>query len=76
MGIEATSPAALIDAGHPPPLPVASGRRRAPLAIGVIAPPYFPLPPSGYGGIERVVALLVDGLVDRGHDVTLFAAAG
>ncbi|MGH2739469.1 MAG: glycosyltransferase family 4 protein [Actinomycetota bacterium] len=31
------------------------------------------VPPAGYGGIEWVVALLADGLVDRGHDVTLFA---
>jgi glycosyltransferase involved in cell wall biosynthesis len=32
------------------------------------------VPPSGYGGIEWVVSLLADGLVDRGHDVTLFAS--
>jgi glycosyltransferase involved in cell wall biosynthesis len=31
------------------------------------------VPPKGYGGIEWVVSLLTDGLVDRGHDVTLFA---
>jgi len=34
------------------------------------------VPPPGYGGIEAVVDLLCDGLVDRGHDVTLFAAPG
>jgi glycosyltransferase involved in cell wall biosynthesis len=32
------------------------------------------VPPSGYGGIEWVVSLLADGLVDAGHDVTLFAS--
>ena len=32
--------------------------------------------PSGYGGIERVVSVLTEGLVAAGHDVTLFAAAG
>jgi glycosyltransferase involved in cell wall biosynthesis len=39
----------------------------------VLSPPWFPVPPSGYGGIEWVVSLLADGLVDAGHDVTLFA---
>jgi glycosyltransferase involved in cell wall biosynthesis len=44
--------------------------------IALIAPPWYTIPPSGYGGIEWVVALLADGLTDRGHDVTLFAAPG
>jgi glycosyltransferase involved in cell wall biosynthesis len=42
--------------------------------IAVLAPVWFPVPPTGYGGIEWVVWLLADGLVDAGHDVTLFAA--
>ena len=46
------------------------------MRIAQIAPPWFPVPPSGYGGTERVVALLADGLVSRGHDVTLFASGG
>lgn len=54
--------------------PAVSTRR--PLRIGVIAPPYFPVPPNGYGGTERVVAATVEGLVAVGHRVTLFAAAG
>jgi glycosyltransferase involved in cell wall biosynthesis len=33
----------------------------------------LPVPPPGYSGTERVVAALVDELVDRGHDVTLYA---
>jgi glycosyltransferase involved in cell wall biosynthesis len=41
-----------------------------------IAPPWFTVPPTGYGGIERVVAALSDGLVDAGHDVTLLASGG
>jgi glycosyltransferase involved in cell wall biosynthesis len=45
-----------------------------PLRIAVVAPPWFPVPPTGYGGIESVCAGLVDGLVERGHDVTLIAA--
>jgi len=40
----------------------------------VLAPPWFAVPPSGYGGIEWIVWLLADGLVDHGHDVTLFAS--
>jgi glycosyltransferase involved in cell wall biosynthesis len=44
--------------------------------IALIAPPWYTIPPSGYGGIEWVVALLADGLSERGHEVTLFAAPG
>jgi glycosyltransferase involved in cell wall biosynthesis len=44
--------------------------------IAQIAPVWFAVPPSGYGGIELVVSLLTEGLVDRGHDVTLFASGG
>jgi glycosyltransferase involved in cell wall biosynthesis len=44
--------------------------------IAQVAPPWYTVPPSGYGGIELVVSLLTDGLVDRGHDVTLLAARG
>jgi glycosyltransferase involved in cell wall biosynthesis len=42
--------------------------------IGLIAPVWFPVPPTGYGGIEWIVWLLADGLVDAGHEVTLFAS--
>jgi glycosyltransferase involved in cell wall biosynthesis len=41
--------------------------------IAQICPPWLAVPPKGYGGIEWVVALLADGLVEAGHDVTLFA---
>jgi glycosyltransferase involved in cell wall biosynthesis len=47
-----------------------------PLRIALVAPPFLPVPPPGYGGIERVVSLLAEGLVALGHDVTLFAAKG
>jgi glycosyltransferase involved in cell wall biosynthesis len=46
------------------------------MRIAIVAPVWFPVPPSGYGGIELVVSLLADGLVDHGHDVTLFASGG
>ena len=32
----------------------------------VVAPAWFPVPPTGYGGIEWVVWLLAEGLVDGG----------
>lgn len=44
------------------------------MKIAQIAPPWYPIPPTGYGGIELVVSLLADGLVDAGHDVTVFAS--
>jgi glycosyltransferase involved in cell wall biosynthesis len=46
------------------------------MRIAVVAPPWYPVPPNGYGGIEWVVALLADGLTERGHEVTLFAPPG
>ena len=46
------------------------------MRIAEIAPPWFAVPPSGYGGVELIVALLADGLTERGHDVTLFASGG
>jgi glycosyltransferase involved in cell wall biosynthesis len=46
------------------------------LRIAMLAPPWIPVPPPGYGGIEEVVRLLTAGLTDQGHDVTLFAPPG
>jgi glycosyltransferase involved in cell wall biosynthesis len=40
----------------------------------MVVPPWYEIPPLGYGGLEQVCAGLVDSLVTRGHDVTLFAA--
>ncbi|MDQ6732191.1 MAG: glycosyltransferase family 4 protein [Actinomycetota bacterium] len=54
----------------------APGRSCGQLRVAVLAPPWIPVPPSGYGGIEAVVALLCDALVERGHAVTLFGAPG
>jgi len=44
------------------------------MRIAVLAPVWFAVPPTGYGGIEWVVSLLADALADAGHDVTLFAS--
>lgn len=45
-----------------------------PLRIAMVVPPWLSVPPAGYGGLEHVVAGLVDGLTARGHPVTLFGA--
>jgi glycosyltransferase involved in cell wall biosynthesis len=42
----------------------------------MLAPPWIPVPPPGYGGIEQVIDLLAAELTGRGNDVTLFAAPG
>ncbi len=42
------------------------------MRIGLIAPPWVPVPPPAYGGTETVVDNLARGLVALGHDVRLF----
>jgi glycosyltransferase involved in cell wall biosynthesis len=44
------------------------------MRIAHVAPLAESVPPKLYGGTERVVAWLVDELVELGHDVTLFAS--
>src|SRR6476646_5451965 len=44
------------------------------MRIAQIAPLAESVPPKLYGGTERVIAWLVDELVELGHDVTLFAS--
>jgi glycosyltransferase involved in cell wall biosynthesis len=44
------------------------------MRIAQVAPPFQSVPPAGYGGTERVVSLLTEELVRRGHEVTLFAS--
>jgi len=41
--------------------------------IALIAPPWFPVPPPAYGGIELVVALLAQEFERSGHCVTVLA---
>ncbi|MBI4990953.1 glycosyltransferase [Candidatus Gottesmanbacteria bacterium] len=43
------------------------------MKIALLAPPYLSVPPKAYGGTEKIVSLLADGLVENGFDVTLFA---
>lgn len=41
--------------------------------IAMISTPFVAVPPKNYGGTELVISELVNGLVARGHRVTLFA---
>lgn len=52
------------------------GRTADPRHVVLVAPPWYPVPPQGYGGIELVVHLLARELRRRGHRVTVFGAEG
>ncbi|MCP9000994.1 glycosyltransferase family 4 protein [Pseudarthrobacter sp. RMG13] len=45
------------------------------MRIGLVAAPWIPIPPAGYGGIERVVDSLARGFIAAGHQVLLAAAS-
>jgi glycosyltransferase involved in cell wall biosynthesis len=45
------------------------------MRIAQIAPLLLNVPPSGHGGIERMVSYITEELVRLGHEVTLFATA-
>ncbi len=47
---------------------------RSPLRVAIVAPPWYAIPPEGYGGIEAMVYGLAEGLVALGHDVTVIGA--
>ena len=60
--------------GGPVPHVPASGLA-PPLRVAVLAPLAWRTPPRAYGPGELFASLLAEGLVARGHDVTLFATA-
>lgn len=43
------------------------------MKIALIVNPLIPVPPEKYGGIERIVFMLIHELQLRGHEITLFA---
>ncbi|HSW97174.1 MAG TPA: glycosyltransferase family 4 protein [Candidatus Saccharimonadales bacterium] len=45
------------------------------MRVGIIGPIWLDIPPRAYGGTEEVIANLANGLVDNGHDVTVFGPA-
>ncbi|HME66997.1 MAG TPA: glycosyltransferase, partial [Streptosporangiaceae bacterium] len=61
---------------RPPSRAPVAHRAQRRLRIAMLAPPWIPVPPPGYGGVESVVSVLTEALVRRGHDVTLFCAPG
>jgi glycosyltransferase involved in cell wall biosynthesis len=54
---------------HPDPEP--TDQNRSPLRVGIIAPPWLPVPPVAYGGTENVLDILARGLITAGADVVL-----
>ena len=44
------------------------------MRIAHVAPLHESVPPKLYGGTERIVSYLTEGLVELGHEVTLFAS--
>ena len=45
------------------------------LTVGVVAPPWIPIPPTGYGGTEAMLDNMIGGLVDLGVHVVVAAHA-
>ncbi|HEX6940162.1 MAG TPA: glycosyltransferase family 4 protein [Longimicrobiales bacterium] len=43
------------------------------MRVALVSTPFVAVPPRDYGGTELVMYELAEGLVARGHDVTLFA---
>lgn len=43
------------------------------LKIALIADPELPVPPTLYGGIERIIFMLIEGYISLGYEVSLFA---
>jgi glycosyltransferase involved in cell wall biosynthesis len=42
------------------------------MKVAMLAPPWLPIPPLGYGGIENVLAVLIPALMNLGVEVELF----
>ena len=45
-------------------------------SILLVADPLIPVPPVTYGGVERILDILAEGLIERGWDVTLAGHPG
>jgi glycosyltransferase involved in cell wall biosynthesis len=62
----------------PAPRPPATRpvRTRRSMRIGIVAPSRYPVAEPYAGGLEAHTGTLARALVDRGHEVTLFAAPG
>ena len=58
-----------------PSPPASDGAVPRRLKIGHVGPVATTIPPPKSGSVEQMTSLLTEGLLDRGHDVTLFATA-
>lgn len=45
------------------------------MRIAIVAGPFVPVPPPKYGGTERVIGHLIEGLKELGHEVILIGPA-
>lgn len=45
------------------------------MKIAITSDPFIPVPPVNYGGIERIIDFLAEGLAKKGHEVVLVAHA-
>ena len=43
------------------------------MKVAIVAEPYVRIPPLQYGGIEQVIANLITGLKEAGHEPILLA---
>src|SRR5438105_5976864 len=43
------------------------------MKIAIVGNPYYPIPPTKYGGTERVIYYLIKGLKEKGHEPILLA---
>lgn len=55
---------------------LADRSQNRPLRIAMVLPPWLPVPPPGYGGVEHVVAGLVDAIDHRDNLVRPVAEDG
>jgi len=44
------------------------------MRIAIVAEPFVPVPPRKYGGTERIIGHLIEGLQEMGHDPILIGA--
>jgi glycosyltransferase involved in cell wall biosynthesis len=44
--------------------------------IAIVAPPWFTVPPTGHGGIETFLDVLIEELVERAEEVILYSVPG
>jgi glycosyltransferase involved in cell wall biosynthesis len=44
------------------------------MRVAIVAGPYVPIPPKGYGGAEQVIHYLIKGLMAAGHEPILLAS--